>query len=174
MSEIKACPEITQADIDAANALWLDQINDLTTQLIDQGFPVSFAPFDPSGRTVQAFARRASDACATVQRERDAWKGALIDELIVAHIYTKEHEYDPKKALADAITWNVRVAMDPAASSDAAALIDRGRQEVLRDAVELARFAWDHYPNPDTNHVDYRVEVARKAKAFLARYEASK
>lgn len=113
----------------------------------------------------------ASDACASVQRERDAWKGALIDELIVAHIYKKEHEYDPKRALADAITWNVRVAMDPAASSDAAALIDRGRQEVLRDAVELARFAWDHYPNPDTNHVDYRVEVARKAKAFLSRYE---
>lgn len=114
---------------------------------------------------------RASDACASVQRERDAWKGALIDELVMCHIYTQDHEIDPKRALNDAIVWHVKAALDPALSSDAEALIEKGRQEVLRDAVELARFAWDHYPNPDINHVDYRVEVARKAKAFLSRYE---
>lgn len=117
---------------------------------------------------------RASDACASVQRERDAWKGALIDELVMCHIYTQDHEIDPKRGLNDAIVWHVKVALDPAVSSDAEALIERGRQEVLTGAIEFARFAWDHYPNPDINHVDYRVEVARKAESFLARYEASK
>lgn len=52
-----------------------------------------------------------------------AWKEAVIDELIVDHIYTKEHETNPRKAIQDAITWNCQVALDPAVSSDARALI---------------------------------------------------
>jgi hypothetical protein len=92
----------------------------------------------------------------------------------MCHIYTQDHEIDPKRALNDAIVWHVKAALDPAVSSDAEALIEKGRQEVLTGAIEFARFARDNYPNPDINHVVYRVEVARKAKAFLARYEASK
>lgn len=51
------------------------------------------------------------------------WKDRVIDELIVAHIYTKEHDANPCKAIQDAITWNCQVALDPAVSSDARALI---------------------------------------------------
>lgn len=54
------------------------------------------------------------------------WKEAIIDELICLHIYNESHEQNPHKAIHDAISWNVEVALDPQVSSDAQALIDRG------------------------------------------------
>ena len=54
------------------------------------------------------------------------WKEAVISELVCCHIYNAAHENDPRKALHDAISWNVQVALDPQVSSDAQALIDRG------------------------------------------------
>lgn len=41
------------------------------------------------------------------------WKGAVENELIVAGIWRKAHENDPKSAVNDAIEWNVQVARDP-------------------------------------------------------------
>lgn len=60
---------------------------------------------------------------------RNEWKEAVINELIVAHVYQKEHETNPRKAIQDAITWNCQVALDPAVSSDARALVERGLQQ---------------------------------------------
>lgn len=56
------------------------------------------------------------------------WKEAVIHELIVAGIYTKEHETKPKKAVHDAINWNCQVALDPCVSSDAIRLIADERE----------------------------------------------
>lgn len=68
------------------------------------------------------------------------WKAALINELITCHIYTKEHDTNPRKALQDAINWNVQVALDPTVSSDAAALVESG----LRSQQEpvLWQYRW--------------------------------
>lgn len=49
---------------------------------------------------------------------RNPWKRALIDELVVDCILSKEHYEDPKKALQDAIMWNIQVALDPSVSSE--------------------------------------------------------
>ena len=62
-------------------------------------------------------------------QSRNEWKDAVIDELITAHVYQKEHDTDPRKAIQDAITWNCQVALDPAVSSDARALVERGLQQ---------------------------------------------
>ena len=42
---------------------------------------------------------------------RDKWKEAVIEELITWHIYSKEHENDPKKALHDLAVINSDVAV---------------------------------------------------------------
>jgi hypothetical protein len=52
----------------------------------------------------------------------------LIDRLVVLHIYRKEHETDTALALKDLIDYEVQIALDPQVSSDAQALIDRGRE----------------------------------------------
>ena len=57
------------------------------------------------------------------------WKDAVLHELIVGHIYQAAHDSNPRKAVQDAITWHVQVALDPLVSSDAQALIDRGAAE---------------------------------------------
>ena len=50
------------------------------------------------------------------------WKAAVIEGLMVSHCYKAEHETDPRKALADLISWHVAVALDPCVSSDAVKL----------------------------------------------------
>ena len=57
------------------------------------------------------------------------WKEAVINELIVAHLYQAKHDQDPRRAIQDAISWNTDVALDPLVSSDAQKLIDRGAAE---------------------------------------------
>lgn len=69
------------------------------------------------------------------QLERDLaaaqeWREAVLNELIVAHIYTKEHDTNPRKAIQDAITWNCQVALDPVVSSDAQKLIAAAQEEL--------------------------------------------
>ena len=54
------------------------------------------------------------------------WKEAVISELVVAHIYQSKHDTDPRRAIQDAISWNVEIALDPQVSSDAQKLIDQG------------------------------------------------
>ena len=65
------------------------------------------------------------------------WKNAVIDALVVQHAYHAEHDHDPVKALNAAIHWNVQVALDPAVSSDAQALIDKGRKDGLLEAAKV-------------------------------------
>ena len=78
---------------------------------------------------------------AELERDLSAareWREAVLNELIVAHIYTKEHETNPLKAIRDAITWNCQVALDPAVSSDAQRLRDTYLQRAEAAERELA------------------------------------
>ena len=69
-------------------------------------------------RVIEA-AIRAHVQKAIDDEKQNPWKAAIIDELIVDCIYSKEHESDPRRALAEAIAWNVKVALDPSASKEA-------------------------------------------------------
>jgi hypothetical protein len=73
-----------------------------------------------------------------LKAERDAavaFRNTVIDECVVCHIYTAAHETDPKKALLDAIMWNQKVALDPAVSEDARALIAEGKRRATAAIV---------------------------------------
>ncbi len=52
----------------------------------------------------------------------------MIDALIVHCIYQAEHAANPTKALADLISWETRIALDPLVSSEAQALWDSGHR----------------------------------------------
>ena len=65
------------------------------------------------------------------------WKEAVIDELVVAHILTVEHETNPRMAVKAAINWNCEVALDPQVSSDAQALIDQGYDKAIGLVTDL-------------------------------------
>jgi len=69
-----------------------------------------------------------------VQPVSDEWKEAVLDEVIVAGIYTADHDNNPRKAVKDAILWNCQVALDPRVSSDAQALIDYGKAQLVQPA----------------------------------------
>ena len=62
---------------------------------------------------------------------RDEWREAVHDELVTTWTLSAENKDDPRKALQDIINWHVRVSLDPDVSSDACALIERGK--AMRD-----------------------------------------
>lgn len=70
----------------------------------------------------------------------DQWKAAIDDELICCHIGTVDSFPGAKAALKNLIDWHMSVALDPTVSSDAQALIERGKsaapvvREPLTDA----------------------------------------
>ncbi len=59
-----------------------------------------------------------------LEQDRDHWKNAITNELVLAGIFQEKHENDPVLAINDAINWNVEVALDPAVSEEAAKLRD--------------------------------------------------
>ena len=84
------------------------------------------------------------------QAGREAAMIPLIDRLVVLHIYRKEHETDTALALKDLIDYEVQIALDPQVSSDAQALIDRGREAMRQECVEVCetpgiRCCGNHY-----------------------------
>jgi hypothetical protein len=87
-------------------------------------------------------------AALVAAASEEKWKQTVIDELICCHIYNASHDTNPRKALHDAINWNVQVALDPQVSSDAQELIDRGAAaereaiaQMIEDAPELVEYA---------------------------------
>ena len=57
------------------------------------------------------------------------WKSAVIDQLVIAHILTAEHETDPRKAVQDLLAFESDIAIDPRVSKAAARLVEQARAE---------------------------------------------
>ena len=74
-------------------------------------------------------------AALAAQPDDNEWRTAIEDELICAHIGTADSFSDAQSALKSLIDWHVSVSLDPAVSSDAQALIDRGRAAQPADAA---------------------------------------
>lgn len=51
------------------------------------------------------------------------FKDVVLDKLVTCHIYRKEHDDNPVKAVNDLIAWEVDVALDPLVSQRASDLI---------------------------------------------------
>jgi hypothetical protein len=47
-----------------------------------------------------------------------------------------------------------------------------GAQEKLDEAVAILRWIWDHYPDPNIGHQDFRVQAAGRAHALVSRIDS--
>lgn len=57
------------------------------------------------------------------------WKLAVIDQLVIAHILTAEHESNPLKAVQDLLAYHTEIAVDPRVSGAAAGLVEQAKAE---------------------------------------------
>lgn len=64
------------------------------------------------------------------QQVMNPWQQAIDDEMVTLHLGGAWG--DPKACLKELLDWHVSVALDPSVSSDAAALVDRGRAEAKK------------------------------------------
>ena len=82
---------------------------------------------------------RAEASLAEPQPDADGpWKTAVIEQLIIAHILTAEHESDPLKALQDLLAYHTEIAVDPRVSGAAAKLVEQAKADVESAATERA------------------------------------
>ena len=106
-------------------------MNDVTKDLLD-AIEELVAEFGVCGLTEKARAAiaRAESTLAEPQPDADGpWKSAVIDQLVIAHILTAEHESDPLKAIQDLLAYNSDIAVDPRVSGAAAKLVEQAKAE---------------------------------------------
>lgn len=103
---------------------------------------------------------------------RDTWKEAIIQRCIVNFI--EWDESDPVKSLRALIASEVRIALDPAVSSDAQALVDSGRtatSDRRRDHKDLCQ-RLDFIANAPREVIEEEItEVCDLASKALAASE---
>lgn len=95
--------------------------------------------------------------------EPDGFKDMVIEQLVVDGIFTKEHETNPRKAVRDLISYECQMALDPAISKEAQALVERGASgqgSTIRQG--------DSMPYAVSNDLYWRYDSApRGVKLFL-------
>ncbi len=74
---------------------------------------------------------------ATTVVEPNPWREAVIDRLVVLWNLTGDNENDPRQAMNDIERMVAMMALDPDISSEAQALIDRGRAEATPPRAAL-------------------------------------
>ena len=97
-----------------------DQLKDLAHKCGAKPYTVGIRRH-PTGVTM-TYAELAAFAAAL----DGPWKQAVIDQLVIGHIYQAKHDNSPRQAIQDAISWNTDIALDPLVSKDAQKLIDQG------------------------------------------------
>ena len=88
-----------------------------------------------------AIAHAESAMCQGRAREGEQdnpWKQAVIERLVVAHIYSAEHENDPLKAILDLLAYESDLAVDPRVSAAAERLVTRAMAHGRDAAISAA------------------------------------
>ena len=96
--------------------------------------------------STQCWRRAALDAAiaeAIADEKRNPWKQAIINELAVSYVLHTDHETDPVRALAALVDYECKVALDPAVSKEAQALIEPYRKNAERFQELLSRLGDD-------------------------------
>lgn len=95
------------------------------------------------------------------------WKAAVIDQLVIAHILTAEHETDPGKALRDLLAFESDIAIDPRVSGAAAELVEQSRAE---EREACAKACEELFPPPgEQMAVEWAAGTIACANAIRAR-----
>ena len=106
---------------------------------------------------------------ATLVLEADdgPWKSAVIDQLVIAHILTAEHESDPLKAIQDLLAYHTEIAVDPRVSGAAATLVEQAKAE---EREACAKVCDELFPPPSEQMtVEWAAGTVACANAILAR-----
>ena len=106
---------------------------------------------------------------ATLVLEADdgPWKTAVIDQLVIAHILTAEHESDPLKALQDLLAYHTDIAVDPRVSGAAATLVEQAKAE---EREACAKVCDELFPPPSEQMtVEWAAGTVACANAIRAR-----
>lgn len=83
-------------------------------------------------------AHLAAEKASAKEREAcDKWRQAIDHEMVIAHLGVANPEDSPAALLQKIIQWNVDIALDPAVSAGARALIEEER-EAWRASLEPA------------------------------------
>jgi len=120
------------------------------------------------GEAIAAWNRRA----APVEPEPNPWREAVIDRLVVLWNLTDDNENDPRRALADIERMVAMHALDPDISSEAQALIDRGRAEataVEPEPADRQEYALEQSKSYSRGHDDGWTSCARHYAAHPPR-----
>lgn len=84
-----------------------------------------------------------------IERLKD-WRTAVIDAVVIAGIYTAEHDSDPRKAIHDLCCYEQSVALSPEVSKEAADLhneIERLRAENTAYRNAIRSYLKPHSPD---------------------------
>ena len=115
-------------------------MNDVTKDLLE-ALEELVAEFGVCGLTEKARAAIARAEAALSEPQPDAdgpWKSAVIDQLVIAHILTADHESDPLKAIQDLLAYNSDIAVDPRVSGAAAKLVERTKEACVKACMDEA------------------------------------
>ena len=117
-----------------------------------------------NSESMHSYARQYGQLCADQARaeERAAWVSAIDEAIVCTHTDIFNDGDDPREAMRKILAWNHTVSTDPLVSSDAAALIERGRAEERRRREKIAGFG-NNYDNPMA--AQYVADAIRKGEA---------
>lgn len=74
--------------------------------------------------------------------ESNPWKEALDEVLVVSGLDCIGANETPEQAISRLLTWEVTVALDPAVSSAARALLERGMKTSTYTLLDARRYRW--------------------------------
>lgn len=112
-----------------------------------------------------ALASQAEKHAAELAKLRQ-WRDVADDMLTVSHEVASD---DPRESIDRLISWHVQVALDPAVSSDAAALVEVGRQQGAKLQQGEARTVRDAaISGPAPSVIAFVPVTQRSAKAWIA------
>jgi hypothetical protein len=94
------------------------------------------------------------------------WRDAVIDAAVVGWTYCAADDADPRGCLSRIMAANAQIALDPTVSSEAEALIERGRQELRAEVEALHSLLPGPYymDPPDGGDVPIVEQMRRMAK----------
>ena len=106
-------------------------------------------------------------AALVLEADDGPWKAAVIDQLIIAHTLTVEHESDPLKAVQDLLAYHTDIAVDPRVSGAAATLVEQAKAE---EREACAKVCDELFPPPSEQMtVDWAAGTVACANAIRAR-----
>ena len=95
----------------------------------------------------------------------DPWRDAIDAELVCLHLGTADSFPSANEALDALINWHVSVALDPAVSSDAQALIDKGATQPQAEPVAwISEYGVQEltFDNPALGSLEWEVKRNRE------------